>query len=244
MSGKRIMWINPIGSSVLDEPIERLLVNAKQPDTDIHVVSLREGPSHLNYHSYEACVLVDVLRLVKQAEDEGYDAAIIGCFYDTGLWEAREITDRLVVTAPCEASIHLATTLGKRTSVIVSKAECIPKMADNVLRYGFRESVVSFKSAGLEVHEFQKEAEYTKDKLRMLASQAVESDMAEVIVLGCTAQFGFFRELQEEIGVPVIDAVMASLKYAELLIELRDTFGWNHSKAYTYQGPPAGEIRL
>jgi sugar diacid utilization regulator len=37
------MWINPIGSSVLDEPIERLLVNAKQPDTDIHVVSLREG---------------------------------------------------------------------------------------------------------------------------------------------------------------------------------------------------------
>ncbi|HPZ93033.1 MAG TPA: aspartate/glutamate racemase family protein, partial [Bacillota bacterium] len=123
MSGKRIMWINPIGSSVLDEPIERLLVNAKQPDTHIHVVSLREGPSHLNYHSYEACVLVDVLRLVKQAEDEGYDAAIIGCFYDTGLWEAREITDRLVVTAPCEASIHLATTLGKRTSVIVSKAE-------------------------------------------------------------------------------------------------------------------------
>jgi allantoin racemase len=173
-----------------------------------------------------------------------YDAVVIGCFYDTGLREAREITDHLVVVAPGEASLHLAATLGRRISIIVSKAKCIPKMKDNLLGYGFRECIASFKSANLDVHEFQKDPKKTCDRLVLLAGEAVKKDMAEVIILGCTAQFGFFRELQEAIGVPVIDAVAAPLKYAELLIELKRQFRWSHSKAYTYQGPPKEEMGL
>ena len=202
---KRIMWINPIGSSVLDQPIQELLESFKQSDTYIDVVSLKKGPLHLNYHYYEAHVLVDTLHLVKQAEEEMYDAVVIGCFYDTGLREAREITDHLVVVAPGEASLYLAATLGRRISIIVSKAKCIPKMKDNLLGYGFRECIASFKSANLDVHEFQKDPKKTCDRLVLLAGEAVKKDMAEVIILGCTAQFGFFRELQEAIGVPVTD---------------------------------------
>lgn len=241
---KRIMWINPIGSAVLDRPIQELLEASKQPDTCIDVVSLSRGPSHLTYMYYEAHVLTDVLHLAQQAEEGGYDAVVIGCFYDVGLREAREITNRIVVTAPCEASMHLAATLGRRIAVIVGKTKWIPQMSDNVLSYGFRECIVSFKSADLDVHEFQKDLGSTSDKLTHLAREAVDQEMAEVIILGCTAQFGFFRALQEEIGVPVIDAVVAPLKYAEFLIELKNRFGWSHSKACAYQGPPKEEIAL
>ncbi|GAG15231.1 unnamed protein product, partial [marine sediment metagenome] len=91
----RILWINPIGTSVFDEPIRELIDREKRLETTVNVVSLSRGPQHLEYHYYEALVLADVLHSVKRAEKEGYDAAVIGCFYDPGLREAKEITERL-----------------------------------------------------------------------------------------------------------------------------------------------------
>ncbi len=241
---KRIMWINPVGSTGFDQPVQELLETAKQRDTCIDVVSLSKGPSHLTYMYYEAYVANELLDLILRAEEEDYDAAVIGCFYDVGLWEAREITDRLVVTAPCESSLHLAATLGKRIAIMVGENKWIPKMSDNVLTYGFREPVVSFKSVNLGVHDFQKDPQETRNRLTQLAKEAVEKEMAEVIILGCTAQFGFYKVLQEKLGVPVLEAVMTPVKYAEYLIELRNLFGWNHSKAYAYKSPPKEEIAL
>ena len=71
---------------------------------------------------------------------------------------------------------------------------------------------------------------------------AINEDLAEAIVLGCTLQLGHFSELQKEFSVPVIDPILAGLKGAEQLIALRDNFGWYTSKICTYAGPPNHEI--
>lgn len=238
----RILWINPIGTGVFDEPIRELIDREKRLETTVNVVSLSRGPQHLEYHYYEALVLADVLHSVKRAEKEGYDAAVIGCFYDPGLREAKEITERLVVTAPCEATLHIAASLGHRFSIIVGRKKCIPKMHENVVNYGFGSRLASFKSVDLGVHEFHKKPAETARRMRAAAKDAVENDLAEVIILGCTIQFGFYKELQEELGIPVIDAVLAPFKYAEFLIELRERFDWRQSKIYGYEGPPRQEI--
>ena len=239
----RILWINPIGSADFDQPIKEFLETGKGADTEINVVSLTRGPLHLEYHYYEALVLTDTLHVVKRAEKEGYHAALIGCFYDPGLREAREITDKLVVTAPAEASMHIAATLGDKFSIMVGRKKWIPKMRENVVKYGFEEKLASFKSVNLGVYEFQKDLPETSRRLQEAAREAVEKDLAEVIILGCTAQFGFYRELQKDIGVPVIDPILAALKYAELLIEVKKRFNWGHSKIYGFEGPPRDEIK-
>jgi len=238
----RILWINPIGSDDFDQPIQAFLETGKHPETQISVVSLKRGPLHLEYHYYEALILADTLHRVKQGENEGYDAAVIGCFYDPGLREAREITDRLVVTAPAEASMHIAATLGHRFSIIVGRKKWIPQMHENVVKYGFEDRLASFKSVELGVYDFQRDLAETAKRLKAAAKEAVEEDLAEVIILGCTAQFGFYKELQEDLGVPVIDAILAPLKYAEFLIEIKNRFGWSQSKRYGYEGPPKEEI--
>jgi len=239
---KRILWINPIGSDDFDQPIQAFLETAKSSETEIDVVSLKRGPLHLEYHYYEALILADTLHRVKQGEKDGYDAAVIGCFYDPGLREAREITNRMVVTAPAEASLHIAATLGHCLSIIVGRKKWVPKMHENVVHYGFEDQLASFRSVDLGVYEFQKDPQETARRLKAAAKEAVEKDMAEVIILGCTAQFGFYKELQEDLGVPVIDAILAPLKYAEFLIELNKRFGWSQSKRYGYEGPPKEEI--
>ena len=240
----RILWINPLGVDLFDAPIKDIFNKEKMSDTEVDVVSLKRGPQHLEYHYYEMLVMVDTLHIVKQAEKDGYDAAVIGCFYDPGLREAREITEHMVVTAPAEACLHIATTLGDKFSVIVGRQKWVPAMRENVFKYGFGEKLASFKPVNLGVHDFHKDERETERLLKEAAREAVEVDKAEVLVLGCTAQFGFYKELQEYVGVPVIDAILAPLKYAEFLIEIKQKFGWGHSKKYGYETPPGSEIEI
>jgi allantoin racemase len=63
-----------------------------------------------------------------------------------------------------------------------------------------------------------------------------------VLVLGCTAEYGFNTEMQAELGVPVIDAVTAPFKYAEFLAELAERFGWYPSRAWGSEAPPREEL--
>jgi len=239
----RVLFINPFKGEIFDQPIKAFIEKEKRAETEVEVVSLERGPEHLEYHYYEALTLVDTLRTIKHAEKEGYDAAVIGCFYDPGLREAREITTSMVVTAPAEAAMHIATTLGHQFSIIVGREKWIPKMHENVVNYGFKEKLASFKSVGLGVHDFHRDEAETAKRLKAAAKEAVEHDRAEVVILGCTIQFGFYKELQEYLGVPVIDAILAAFKYAEFLIELKKRFNWGHSKVYGYESPPEEEIK-
>lgn len=238
----KILWINPVGTTDYDQPLKAWIDTAKRHETQVDVVSLARGPKHLEYHYYEALILTDILHLVKQAEKEGYDAAILGCFYDPGLREAREITDRIVVTAPAEASMLIAAALGHRFSIIVGRKKWIPKMYENVVNYGLEERLASFESVDLGVEDFQRDKEETERRLGEAAQRAIEAKRAEVIILGCGYQFGFYQVLQKRLGVPVIDAVVAALKHAEMGIDLRKRFGWGHSKIYEYESPPTDEI--
>jgi hypothetical protein len=53
---------------------------------------------------------------------------------------------------------------------------------------------------------------------------------------------GFYRELQEELGVPVIDSMIA-FKTAEFAAELKNRPGWSHSEIGGYESPPSGELK-
>jgi allantoin racemase len=237
----RVLWINPLGTDVFDEPIREELERVSRPDTEVDVRSLGRGPHHLEYSCYEAAAVPDLLSLLVQAEGEGFDAAVIGCFYDTGLRPAREVTSRMAVAAPCESAVHIASTLGDTFSVVVGRRKWVPEMRDNVVRYGYGDRLASFKVLELGVHDFQADPPETHRRILAAGHEAVATDGAEVIVLGCTAEFGFYERLQEELGVPVIDATVAPFKYAELLGELA-RLGWRPSEVGGYGSPPASEL--
>jgi len=183
-----------------------------------------------------------ILKIIKEAEKENFDAAIIGCFYDPGLRESREIAKKLVVTAPAEASMHIAMTLGQRFSIIVGRTKWIPLMRENVIKYGFQDHLASFQAIGMGVLDLQIDPEETKRRIVQAAEKAIEEDGAEVIILGCTHQFGFYQELQDALGVPVIDAALAALNYAEFLVDLRNKHGWYFNKKNEYLPPSHEEI--
>ena len=96
----KILWIDPVGTDGFDAIIGKILKDSTREGTKVDVVSLPSGrPMHLEYHAYEGLVVSDITRLVYHLSAD-YDAIVIGCFYDIGLREAREVSRRAVVTAP------------------------------------------------------------------------------------------------------------------------------------------------
>ena len=49
--------------------------------------------------------------------------------------------------------------------------------------------------------------------------------------------------MQQELGIPVLDAILAPFKYAELLAEMADHFGWYPSRMWGGEAPPQDELQ-
>lgn len=181
--------------------------------------------------------------MVRGAEHEGFDAAIIGCFYDPFLHAAREICDHMVVTAPAESSMNLASMLGRSFSIIIGHDKWRLTMIENVKKYGCADKLASFRSIGLGVLEFHEDPAHTERRMKEEIESAIKDDLAESIILGCTMQYGFFKELQAAFELPVIDSMLAAFKYAEMLVNLRDKAGWYTSKILSYKSPSTAEMK-
>lgn len=238
----RILWINPVMTDGYNAVMGEALRESVRADTRVDVASLPgEGPNHLEFNAYEALIGPATLRVVRWGEAQGYDACVIGCFYDPLIRAARELTTNMTITAPAEASLALAGVFGERVSILVGRDKWIPEMQENVHRYGFSEKLASFRVLGMGVNDFQVDPDFTEQRILDESRAAMSEDRADAIVLGCTIEFGFYRQLQDQLGIPVIDATVAPIRYAEMLAELGASHSWRHSKVLGYNGPTEAE---
>jgi allantoin racemase len=238
----KILYIDPVGEEHSTPEIDGFLKQIVSEKVKIDFSFLKRGPANLEYMYYETLVTADIIHKVKRAEIDGYDAVIIGCFYDPGLYQSREITD-IVVVGPGEASMCIASVLGYKFSVLAGRNKWVPIIMENIQKYGYKEKLASVKLLELGVEDFHKDDGYTETVMIAKGREAVEQDGAEVIILGCTMQFGFYSKLQEYLSIPVIDPIAASVKYAEFLLNVKKYFNWGHSKIGLYQSPPIEEIK-
>ncbi|WP_419847095.1 aspartate/glutamate racemase family protein [Candidatus Poriferisocius sp.] len=239
----RILWINPVGTSDYDAPIGEELRREAAPNTRVDVCSLPSvGPQHLEWNALEAVVAGPTMGVIRWAvEQQRYDAAIIGCFYDPFLRGARELAGSMAVTAPAEACLHTAASVSDQFSILVGRKKWIPEMHENVVKYGYADHLASFRVLDMSVDEFQADPAATQKRILAESEQAVAADRADAIVLGCTIEFGFYRQVQAQVGVPVIDAVTAPLRYAEFLAAIGNDHGWKTSRAGGYDPVPPRE---
>jgi allantoin racemase len=194
----------------------------------------------MEYHYYHHMIMDELLQVTRKAEKEGCDAAIIGCFDDPGLRVARELV-AMPVLGPGETCTHVAATLAHRFSIIIGRRKYLPRMEDMVNSYGIREKLASFRIIDFTVPQMAAEPERLQEAIYKEAQKAIEEDRAEAIVLGCTMESGFMKRLMEKLKVPVLDAVVTTWKYAEMMADLYRNVGLTHGKAFDYEPPPKVE---
>lgn len=229
----RIMVINPNSSEEMTKKIEQVLSRIKRPETELTVVRVEEAPPAIESDTDIAHAVPGVLRLVRRANEEGYDAVVIACFSDPGLGPAREVSEILVLGIE-ETSLHVAAMLGHRFTVLTPLPQRVPKKEREIKALGLWESLASVRPLGLTVTETEANPQRTKARVLEVAKAAVEEDGAEVLVLGCAGMTGYAEEIEEALGVVVIDPTSVTLKVAEGLAEA----GLIHSKKSLFASPP------
>lgn len=213
------MVVNPITTREFESLTKDEFEAAARADVEIEVVSLDEGPPSIESRYEEELAARDILRKVERANAEGYDAVIINCFGDPAVGAAREIS-KIPVVGPGEASFLLACCLGQNFSVVTMVDSLVPVVIENLRRLGLSNRLASIRALGIPVLELMDRAR-VKSALLEISKKAVREDRAQVIVLGCTGLVGLAAEVQRELGVPVVDPAIASLKLAEALVDMK-----------------------
>ena len=62
---RRVLYIEPVVSELVDS-WKGYLSQFKDPETELEVTSLTEGPRHLEYYSYGSLVVPKILKIIKE----------------------------------------------------------------------------------------------------------------------------------------------------------------------------------
>jgi allantoin racemase len=206
--------------------------------TEVEVWSLEDGPPSIE-SSYEAALVVpELTRAVVRAEGEGFDAVIVGCFSDPGLDALRELV-AIPVVGPGASAVHLAAQLGTRFSIISPLGGGDGRVAARLRALGVAEKFASVRGIGLSVLDLARDREAVLERVTEVARTAAREDGADTFVLGCMSMgfVGVTDDVQQRLGLPVVNPVVAALKTAEALVAM----GLTHSKA-AYPVPPKLEV--
>ena len=202
-----------------------------RPDTQISVVGLEKGSISIESEYDEEVAAPWILEKAKEAEEKGVDAIIIDCMVDPCLNAVREIVG-IPVIGPCLTTMAIASTIGHRFSIVTVLKNLTPLFERRAKMYGFYANLTSVRSIGIPVLDIKEREEEVKAALLAEGRKAKEEG-ADTIILGCTEIKGMARELQDHLGVPVIDPTIASLKLAEILVDMK----LSHSEV-CYPFPP------
>lgn len=241
----KLRWLNPISIPSCDEPMGQMIKDVANPDTSIEVVSLNSliKMDNLEYRYYESLVWGEISRIAYDSDNNNIDAMVIGCFYDPALEDCREICKNTIVVAPCQASMQVAANIANKFSVIVGQEKWIEQMTERAHRYGFANYLSSMRSINIAANALQCDPEYTIQRIIEEGRKAVEEDKAEALILGCTCNFGLYKTVQEALGVPVIDPLLAAVKSAEHLAGMKNQFGLKPSNKWSSEAPPEIEMQ-
>jgi allantoin racemase len=161
---------------------------------------------------------------------------VIACFGDPGLDAAREVAPGPVLGI-AEAAMRTATYLGRSFSVVTTLSRTTGRTEELVDRYGVRPFCRSVRACEVPVLELATDPDARKRVLEECRA-AVETDGAEVVVLGCAGMADLCADLTVEVGVPVVDGVAAAVATLEGLVRL----GLSTSRAGGYAAPPAKAV--
>ena len=234
----KIFVINPNTSESMTDHIREALESVKRSDTELTVTSPANGPDTIESAYDEAYAIPPTLELVKKANAEGYDAVILACFSDPGLEAAKEISAIPVVGIE-EATLHMAAMLGAKFSIMTPRKQRIASKCEHVHMRGLTHFLASVRSLDLSVAETDADPAKTKRRLMETAKIAVETDGAEVIIMGCAGMAGYAEEIEQALNIKVLDPAAVALKTAEAMADL----GLTHSKVGLFAAPPEKEFR-
>lgn len=226
----------------------------KQRDTELTFRIPRRGITGLESFFYTYIHHLndeEAFHAAVQAEMDGFDAVIMGCYFDPILRDVRQAVN-IPVVGPAESSMLLATMMGAKFGIVTISAEAVYDYEENIAKYGLQERAVRPRPIPETAEE--QETAFTDAHHEIAAfiqvARELIADGADVLIPGCTAITTALRlapgaekeypnGLTEVDGVPVMDVLGATVKMAETLVAFKQAgSSWISRKGLYAQATP------
>lgn len=257
--GIRILYQDPVPRQTPDyvsdpeviwDTLKRHAKLVARPSTEITLSHLERRVKFETLIYFETLNNILIANKIIDAEKDGFDGAVIDCFNDSGLREARQAV-AIPVTSVAESSYILAQMLGRKFAVVAMGPRIIPLAEFNIRAYGIEDRFIKNKPIRSMDLDYESLIRYKNDdderlivEFERVANSCID-DGADVIIPGCGYLPPFltlkgYREVGNT-GVPVIDGNAAAIKMAEALIDLRATIDLKKSTHITsfYRNAPS-----
>ncbi|MEZ5537044.1 MAG: aspartate/glutamate racemase family protein [Thiolinea sp.] len=235
----RILLINPNTTTSMTESMAQAARTILSPGNELIYKTSAYGPPSIEGYYDEVFSVPPLLELIR-AEAE-YDGVVIGCFDDTGVEAARCLADAPVMGI-CQAACHYASILADSFSIVTTLSRSVPALEKRVLSYGYERLCRSVRASDIPVLDLEHCDSNTQlQNLKNECIAALEHDGAEAIILGCAGMVNLQQQLQDELGVPVIEGVTAAVTLLEGMAKLplqtsrRNAFAKPVAKTYSGQ---------
>ena len=156
-----------------------------------------------------------LLELVKKANKQKPSAIIIGCFDDTGLEQAREIS-LCPVLGIGESSFLLSYLFSGKTAVITTVHEAVPIIKKNIKNAGYSTLISEVIAADVEVLDLEFSPAQSAVKFAQ-ASKALDAS-TQNIILGCAGAVKIKDEFETITGYRSFDGVTSAAKLCRALL--------------------------
>ena len=173
-----------------------------------------KGPPAIQGEQDGEVAIPPLLELVKQADEEGAKAIIIGCFDDTGLDAARDLAGCPVIGIG-QAAYHLASLYGQRFSVVTTLDVSVPILVENIKNYGLERNLGQVRASGTPVLALENDRENATKRVKAEIHTASREDDIDSVVLGCAGMVHIVDD-NEDLPIKLIDGVHAAVQLASM----------------------------
>jgi allantoin racemase len=166
-----------------------------------------------------------VAEVAIKAEANGYDAVVPFGTLDAGIELSRNLV-KIPMVGAGQSVMHLGAQLSNRLGVVAYEDKSIPFMRKQMHAWGVADYVVGIRGIGIPLPESSKNRGAMRDRFIEVARHLIDHCDAEIIVpMGVTmvpVQYSA-EEMEQELGVPVMNALMTSIQTAEMMVRMRLT---------------------
>ena len=211
---RRLLVINPNTSASISALLDQHARALAGPQVQVQTVTARFGAPYIACESSYAVASHAVLDAWAAAQSGGaeFDAILIGCFGDPGLFALRDI-DAVPVTGLAEAAFIEAAKLGP-FAIVTGGARWKPMLERLALSLGFGKLLAGIHTVEQSGAELARDPVAAQQILTQCCIEAATRFGAKSIILGGAGLAGMAAQIQPKVGLPLIDSVSAGVQHA------------------------------
>lgn len=240
-------FTDPDADSAYFTRLEGYLGSVASPGCQVEVSGIRPGARYPGPVTDFRCAAHAIANALT-AQEQGYDAFVIGNFGEPGLAEARSAV-RIPVIGLGEATMLHACTLGRTIGLIATTPAHIPYHQDQIARHGLHRRVIAVRAVQGDTEQFNRafddQSEYRslREAFIAQAEPMLGLGIDVLIPAGGYPMLLFAREQSFTIGgATVLNGLPVTVAAAETAIRLSRLNGTATSRRSAYALPPGEAV--